>query len=166
MFAFLIVVHIVVCIILIAVILLQAGKGAGLTEAFGGGETIQQVLGTQAPVVLKKATAVSAILFLVTSLLLGMVTAMTGKSLMLKQMQTAPILPEEVEEGTPIEQGAEDILPEKSAEVPSENAVQATQGAAEGQAAAGTGETVENVAPPAAPAENVPVGTQELPKSQ
>jgi preprotein translocase subunit SecG len=62
-------------------ILLQAGRGGGLTEMFGGGEMAQSVLGTQAPVILKKATTVSAIVFLVTSLLLGMVTARRGRSL-------------------------------------------------------------------------------------
>lgn len=80
MYILLIAVHIIICIILIATILLQAGRGGGLTEAFGG-ETAQQVFGTQAPIVLKRATEVSAILFLVTSLLLGMVTARRGRSL-------------------------------------------------------------------------------------
>jgi len=70
-----------VCLILISVILLQAGKGGGLTEAFGG-DSSQSILGTQAPVLLKKATTVSAVAFLVTSLVLGMVTARRGKSLL------------------------------------------------------------------------------------
>lgn len=71
--------HIIACLILIAVILLQAGRGGGLTEM--GGETVQSLLGTQASVFLKKATTVSAIVFLVTSLVLGMVTARMGRSL-------------------------------------------------------------------------------------
>ncbi|RKY42838.1 MAG: preprotein translocase subunit SecG [Candidatus Makaraimicrobium thalassicum] len=83
MYILLITIHIVVCLILISTILLQAGRGGGLTEAFGGGgsDTIQSVLGTQAPVILKKATTISAIAFLVTSLVLGMVTARRGMSL-------------------------------------------------------------------------------------
>lgn len=81
MYILLIIVHVIFCIILIATILLQAGRGGGLTEAFGGGETAQSILGTQAPVILKKITEASAIAFLVTSLLLGMVTARRGKSL-------------------------------------------------------------------------------------
>ena len=80
MYIVLIAIHIIICIILIATILLQAGRGGGLTEAFGG-ETAQQVFGSQAPIILKRATEVSAILFLVTSLLLGMVTARRGRSL-------------------------------------------------------------------------------------
>ena len=80
MFALLMIVHIVACIILIAVILLQAGRGGGLNESFGA-EGAQSVLGTQAPVILKKATTISAIVFLVTSLSLGIVTARKGRSL-------------------------------------------------------------------------------------
>ncbi len=81
MYIFLILIHLLVCFVLIAVILLQAGRGGGLTEAFGGAEAAQQLLGTQAPVVLKRATEICAIAFLVTSLLLGMVTARRGRSL-------------------------------------------------------------------------------------
>ena len=80
MYILLIIIHIFVCIVLIAVILLQAGRGGGLTEMFGG-DTAQSLLGTQAPVLLKRATEICAIAFLVTSLLLGMVTARRGKSL-------------------------------------------------------------------------------------
>ena len=68
MYFILIIIHIIVCIILIATILLQAGRGGGLTEAFGGSDTIQSVLGTQAPIVLKRATEISAVVFLITSL--------------------------------------------------------------------------------------------------
>ena len=39
MYAFLIVVHVLVCIFLILTILLQAGKGAGVGAAFGGGSS-------------------------------------------------------------------------------------------------------------------------------
>ncbi|MCK4851498.1 MAG: preprotein translocase subunit SecG [Candidatus Omnitrophica bacterium] len=72
-------IFVIVCLFLIAVILLQAGRGAGLTEAFGG--SAGSVLGTQAPAVLKKATTVSAILFLVLALLLAVLTTKRGRSL-------------------------------------------------------------------------------------
>lgn len=80
MYILLIIIHIMACLLLIAVILLQAGKGGGLTEMVGG-DTAQSLLGTGAPVVLKKATTVSAIVFLTTSLLLGIVTARMGRSI-------------------------------------------------------------------------------------
>jgi len=96
MFIFLIVVHVICCIILIAAILLQAGRGGGLTEAMGG-DSMQSVLGTQAPTVLKKATTVSAVGFLCTSLLLGMVTASRGKSIFEKsRLPAIPVTQEQV----------------------------------------------------------------------
>lgn len=67
-----------------------------MTEAFGGSETIQSVLGTQAPVFLKRATEVSAIVFLITSLALGMVTARRSKSLF-EQMRM-PAMPAATEQ--------------------------------------------------------------------
>ena len=84
MYMLLIIVHVIVCLILIATILLQAGRGGGLAEAITGGG-MQSMFGTQASNVLKKATEVAAIAFLVTSLLLGVVTARRGKSLMTKE---------------------------------------------------------------------------------
>jgi|SRR5215471_14726332 len=71
MFAALIVVHCLVCLILILVVLLQTGKGADLAGAFGGGGS-QTALGSRgAATVLSKATTVAAILFMFTSLALA-----------------------------------------------------------------------------------------------
>ena len=79
MYYILLSIHIITCLFLIVSILLQAGKGGGLTDTFGG--QTQSVLGSQASDVLKKATEISAILFLVLSLLLAMLTTRRGKSL-------------------------------------------------------------------------------------
>ena len=84
MYMLIILVHVIVCVLLIATILLQAGRGGGLTESATGGG-MQSMFGTQAPSVLKKATEVAAIAFLVTSLLLGVITARRGQSLMTKE---------------------------------------------------------------------------------
>lgn len=90
MYIILIVIHVIVCLVLISTILLQAGRGGGLTE-MAGGDNMQSFLGTQAPVLLKKATTASAIAFMVTSLLLGMITARRGKSVFDKvQFPTIP----------------------------------------------------------------------------
>ena len=74
-------IHIIVCIILISVILLQAGRGGGLSETFGS-DAAQSVLGTQAPVILKRATEASAVAFVITCIILGMMTARTARSVM------------------------------------------------------------------------------------
>ena len=92
MYIILIAIHIIVCLVLIATILLQAGRGGGLTEMFGGGETAQSILGTQAPTFLKRATEISAVIFIITSLALGMVTARRGRSLFDRaQFPAAPV---------------------------------------------------------------------------
>ena len=74
MFGILLFIHIVVCVALILVVLLQAGKGGGLAGAFGaaGGQTGQMLFGGRgAATFLSKATAILGSAFLVTSLILG-----------------------------------------------------------------------------------------------
>jgi preprotein translocase subunit SecG len=67
-------VHVLVCIILILVVLLQSGKGADLAGAFGGGAT-QTAFGSRGPAsFLSKMTTVAAVLFMVTSLSLARIS--------------------------------------------------------------------------------------------
>jgi preprotein translocase subunit SecG len=66
--------HILMCIILVLVVLLQSGKGADLAGAFGGGAT-QTAFGSRGPAsFLSKLTTVAAIVFMLTSIGLSMVT--------------------------------------------------------------------------------------------
>lgn len=58
-----------VCIALVGLILIQQGKGGGLT-AFGGGG-VEQAFGTHAATLAQKATATLAVLFLVLAVVLG-----------------------------------------------------------------------------------------------
>ena len=62
--------HIIICMFLIIVVLLQSGKAADLAGAFGGmgSQTVFGPRGTAT--VLSKATTVAAALFMVTSLVL------------------------------------------------------------------------------------------------
>jgi preprotein translocase subunit SecG len=70
------VVHIVVCIALILIILLQSGKGADIGAVFGGGSS-QTVFGsTGATPFLSKVTIGAAVIFMVTSIIL---TYFSGK---------------------------------------------------------------------------------------
>jgi len=70
--ALLTLVHFVVCLILIVVVLLQTGKRADLAGAFGGGGS-QTAFGARgAATFLSKATTISAVLFMVTSLALAL----------------------------------------------------------------------------------------------
>jgi len=69
----LIVLHVLVCLFLIFVVLLQSGQAADLAGAFGGGGS-QTALGMRgAATLLQKLTTWSAIVFMLTSLSLGIV---------------------------------------------------------------------------------------------
>jgi len=73
-------IHIIVCFVLIIAVLLQSGKSADLAGAFGGGGS-QTVFGPRgAANLLSRATTVCAILFMLTSLGLFMISAAGTKS--------------------------------------------------------------------------------------
>jgi len=86
LYGLVIAIHVIACFMLIAVILLQAGRGGGLSEAFGGSSSsMQTIFGTKTNVFLAKATTAAAIIYLITCLLLGIMTAKRGKSLIATQ---------------------------------------------------------------------------------
>jgi preprotein translocase subunit SecG len=63
----LVVLHALVCFAIIGIVLLQAGKGADIGSAFGGGGS-QAVFGSMGtPTILGKITTAVAILFMITS---------------------------------------------------------------------------------------------------
>ena len=65
------VIHVFVCVFLILVILLQAGKGGGMGSALGGGGSQSAFGGRGAQTFLGKVTSVSAAIFMLTSLTLA-----------------------------------------------------------------------------------------------
>ena len=73
--------HIIVCVILILVVLLQAGKGANMGAAFGGSS--QTVFGSSgAGTFLGKMTTIVAAIFMLTSLTLSYFSVYKGSSIM------------------------------------------------------------------------------------
>jgi preprotein translocase subunit SecG len=75
------VIHVIVCIVLILVVLLQAGKGANMGAVFGGSS--QTIFGSSGPgTFLGKMTTVVAIVFMVTSFSLSYTASHKGSSLM------------------------------------------------------------------------------------
>ena len=69
------IVHIIVCLILVVVVLLQSGKAADLAGAFGGMGS-QTVFGPRgSATVLSKATTIAAAMFMVTSLSLAIMAS-------------------------------------------------------------------------------------------
>jgi len=104
-------VHFLLCFFLIAVILLQAGKGADIGAAFGAGGS-QTVFGPRgAATFLSKMTTVVAILFLLTSVALARLAGGTRGGSVLEGApveaeaptipETPPVLPPEAPLTTP-----------------------------------------------------------------
>src|SRR5512134_1264990 len=85
------IVHVIVCLFLIIVVLLQSGKAADLAGAFGGMGS-QTAFGPRgAATVLSKATTVAAVLFMVTSLTLAILaTRSSGVSATVLDGRKAP----------------------------------------------------------------------------
>ena len=75
---FLIILHVIVCIALILIVLLQTGKGADMGAAFGGGSSQTLFGSTGASTFLSKATTAAAIIFMLTSLILAYMAGNRG----------------------------------------------------------------------------------------
>ena len=91
--ALLTIIHVLVCIFLIIVVLLQSGKAADLAGAFGGMGS-QTAFGPRgSATLLSKATTVSAVVFMITSLSLSVLATRhagsAGKTV-LEKAQPAP----------------------------------------------------------------------------
>jgi preprotein translocase subunit SecG len=92
------IIHVIVCIALILIILLQSGKGADIGAVFGGGSS-QTVFGsTGASTFLSKVTIGAAVVFMVTSIILtyfsGRGGMVTESSIVTEQPATqAPMKP-------------------------------------------------------------------------
>jgi preprotein translocase subunit SecG len=72
------VIHVIVCLFLVVVVLLQSGKAADLAGAFGGMGS-QTVFGPRgSATVLSKATTIAATLFMLTSLSLSILATRGG----------------------------------------------------------------------------------------
>ena len=93
----LIVTHVLVCFFLIAIVLLQHGKGASIGASFGGSS--QTVFGTEGPLpILNKVTTAAAILFMVTSVSLAYFSSRVGDGSVMEQAGTPPAALQPVED--------------------------------------------------------------------
>lgn len=83
MLTFVTIVHVVLCVFMIFVILLQPGKDAGMGAALGGGAATSAFGGRGAVTFLSKVTGICAALFFLTSLglsFVGLKTSVAGSS--------------------------------------------------------------------------------------
>ena len=87
MYTFLLVFHIVVCLLLIFFVLIQSGKGSSLANIFGGGG-METVFGAETPTILNRITGILAIIFIVSSLVLAVTPGkLTRKSILKQQIK-------------------------------------------------------------------------------
>ena len=134
MYLFVMALHIVVCIFLILIIILQPGKGGDVGAAFGGGSS-SSTFGPRGPVgLLQRATTVVAVLFMGTSLTLALYSnrsLQSGTNVQdaLQQLQDGEgeqeevlVEPEavDVEEEVPVVEDVEAAPAEAEAAAPSE----------------------------------------------
>lgn len=80
MMAFILIMHTLICIFLVAVILMQSGRGGGLTA--GLSSSAESMLGAQTNVFMTRATTVLSVLFLTTCLTLAFMSSKRESSLM------------------------------------------------------------------------------------
>ncbi len=82
----LIIIHILVCCFLVAIVLLQHGKGADIGATFGGSS--QSLFGTEGPVpLLNKITTFAAIIFMGTSISLAYISANRSTGTVMKDIE-------------------------------------------------------------------------------
>jgi len=87
MYGFFVFIHIIICVALVLVVLLQAGKGAGLGGLFGGGGGDQLFSAPSGSAFIRKVTTTMAIIFMFTCITL---TILSSKRSEQSLMETIP----------------------------------------------------------------------------
>ena len=84
------IVHVLMCLAIIAIVLLQAGKGADIGSAFGraGSQAVFGSMGT--PTVLGKITGAVAVVFTITSFSLALIGGRGGSSVVREPAAVTP----------------------------------------------------------------------------
>lgn len=103
----LIIIHVLISLFLIVVVLIQGGKGAELGSAFGGGSSHTLFGARGAATVLSKVTTIVAILFMITSLILTIISVR-------QPSVVKSVIPEEktsAAPSTPVKQVPEGVKP-------------------------------------------------------
>lgn len=95
----LIAIHVLVCLLMVGVVLMQRPKNEGLGAAFGGGMT-ENIFGAQTTHVLQKFTVWLGIFFFVITLVLAMLYARrtAGETAIQRELLSQPVIPAAVAE--------------------------------------------------------------------
>jgi len=84
----LIIIHVSACLVLIVLVLIQRGRGAGLVESFAG---VESMFGTKTNAFLTRVTTIMSVVFFFTCLSLALLSVRQGKSLMSNVRSQAPV---------------------------------------------------------------------------
>ena len=87
MTTFLTIIHVIACVVLIILVLIQRGRGAGLVESFAG---VESMFGTKTNAFLTRTTTIMSIVFFITCLSLALLSVRQGKSLITDTRSKAP----------------------------------------------------------------------------
>ncbi|HOW42637.1 MAG TPA: preprotein translocase subunit SecG [Candidatus Omnitrophota bacterium] len=79
MMGLVIAIHVISCVILITIVLVQRGRGGGFVENLSG---LENMFGTKTSAILTKATTICAVVFFITCLLLALQGVNRSRSLM------------------------------------------------------------------------------------
>ncbi|MDD5692490.1 MAG: preprotein translocase subunit SecG [Candidatus Omnitrophica bacterium] len=88
MMTLIIIIHVIACVILITLVLIQRGRGAGLVESFAG---VESMFGTKTNAFLTRTTTIMAVIFFFTCLTLAVLSVRQSKSLMASVKPQAPV---------------------------------------------------------------------------
>jgi preprotein translocase subunit SecG len=87
LYPIIVVIHIIACLFLIAIVLIQSGRGGGLTETFSAAESI---FGTKTNTFLVRATTVLSTIFFISCITLTFLSTQRSRSLMEKATAVSP----------------------------------------------------------------------------
>jgi len=85
---FILVIHVIVCVLLVISILMQAGRGGGLTETF---QSAESMFGTKTNVFMVRFTTILAVIFFSTSMILAFNSSKVDQSLMANKRLLATV---------------------------------------------------------------------------
>ncbi|NQU44196.1 preprotein translocase subunit SecG [bacterium] len=119
--------------VLVLVVLVQSGKGGGLSGLVGAGSTLGDHLGaTGAEKTLNRWTTVAAVVFLIFTIFLVFTAPKISHRTLVEEVggtlaveqpapeEAAPVLPGMMPEATPAPEGMETMPPEETVETPTE----------------------------------------------
>ena len=91
MFSLVLILHVFVCLLIILFVLMQSGRGAELGAAFGGVGQSQSTRSEMSGI--GKATTVVAVLFMLTSLVLALLSSEKARESVVRDIKAVPVVP-------------------------------------------------------------------------